>query len=237
MTDDQIKTLNASDLRTMGPSYWDHELPHPDLDQTVEAFEAGDLRIFEHSPNRDQNSYTCVDLENGKMTGVHRLVVSAAIGFWLPRSVEVDHIDRNPSNNTLANLRAVSSQDNIRNRRFPLDWKSVNAKEAERLNREKRKSRRRKSLPVPTKPSGKVDDSPVSVTVVPQDYSDRADTSSASVVHEYGASTSRGRSQDAPTESPHNTPVLLKFGRWHPAKFHDGFEFVAQGKPVPDHLF
>lgn len=51
----------------------------------------------------------------GKAYFVHRLVVEAFIGP-ISEGLEVDHIDRNRSNNTVTNLRIVTSSQNARNR-------------------------------------------------------------------------------------------------------------------------
>ncbi|AEJ81478.1 HNH endonuclease [Erwinia phage vB_EamP-L1] len=49
---------------------------------------------------------------------VHRLVWIANFGA-IPPGMEIDHIDRNPSNNLIENLRLVSRSQNGFNRRVP----------------------------------------------------------------------------------------------------------------------
>jgi HNH endonuclease len=46
---------------------------------------------------------------------VHRLVLETFVGL-APEGCECDHIDRNPSNNNLENLRWVSHYDNMKNK-------------------------------------------------------------------------------------------------------------------------
>lgn len=47
---------------------------------------------------------------------VHRLIWAAHHGEWLPVDVEIDHRDRNPDNNGIANLRMADRFQNSRNR-------------------------------------------------------------------------------------------------------------------------
>lgn len=58
-------------------------------------------------------------IHNGKryphQTGYHRVVYAWVHGHW--PSKQIDHIDRNPYNNTVWNLRDVSSRVNNQNRR------------------------------------------------------------------------------------------------------------------------
>lgn len=51
-------------------------------------------------------------------TYLHHRVLSVA-GVAIPRGMEVDHIDRNGLNNTVANLRVVTHSENQRNRISP----------------------------------------------------------------------------------------------------------------------
>lgn len=69
-------------------------------------------------PGRDKDGYLYVVLcnESGKKTfKVHRLVVMAFLGILDDQ--EIDHINGNPTDNRLKNLRVCSHSDNMRNRR------------------------------------------------------------------------------------------------------------------------
>tara|TARA_R110000868_G_scaffold88526_1_gene246807 strand:- start:476 stop:961 length:486 start_codon:yes stop_codon:yes gene_type:complete len=57
------------------------------------------------------NKYLVVRI-NKKLTGVHRLIYFMHTKEW---AKEVDHIDGNPSNNKIENLRSCSHKENIRN--------------------------------------------------------------------------------------------------------------------------
>ena len=51
---------------------------------------------------------------NGRLCAVHRVI------FWVARGElpeMIDHIDRNPSNNSISNLRACNATENARNRK------------------------------------------------------------------------------------------------------------------------
>lgn len=58
--------------------------------------------------------YLCIKYR-GKKYKVHRLVLETFVGFAPKDRPEVDHIDRNPSNNHVSNLRWVSRTENNRN--------------------------------------------------------------------------------------------------------------------------
>jgi len=73
-------------------------------------------------PSKDTNGYLLVDLcKNGiqKSFNVHRLVALAFIEN--PENKEcVDHIDNNPQNNNLTNLRWATITENARNRKMDI---------------------------------------------------------------------------------------------------------------------
>lgn len=87
------------------------------------------------------NGYVTHRFDNGTgrlvKTGMHKIVLERKLGRKLLPTEETDHIDNNPLNNTRANLRASTHQENTRNRsktnspassRFKGVSKSKNAK-------------------------------------------------------------------------------------------------------------
>lgn len=64
--------------------------------------------------SRDRKGYLRIKYR-GKLYRVHRLVLETFVGFAPKDRPEVDHIDRNPSNNHVSNLRWVSRTENNRN--------------------------------------------------------------------------------------------------------------------------
>jgi hypothetical protein len=57
----------------------------------------------------------------GELYGIHRLIWKMESGF---DPLHIDHIDGDASNNRIENLRSVTPQDNLRNRRVPKNNKS-----------------------------------------------------------------------------------------------------------------
>jgi uncharacterized Zn-finger protein len=74
------------------------------------------------SQSRTRGGYKMVSLLK-RMFSVHRLVMLAFVGP-VPDNRTVDHIDRNPSNNNLCNLRYATSREQMMNRVFPTSNKS-----------------------------------------------------------------------------------------------------------------
>lgn len=64
--------------------------------------------------SRDRKGYFRIKYR-GKLYRVHRLVLETFVGFAPDGKTEVDHIDRNPANNHVSNLRWVSRTENNRN--------------------------------------------------------------------------------------------------------------------------
>lgn len=60
----------------------------------------------------------CITIRKGEYTVVNvgRLVLETYVGFAPDGKQEIDHIDRNPLNNDLKNLRWASRSDNAKNR-------------------------------------------------------------------------------------------------------------------------
>ena len=73
-------------------------------------------------PMKNSENYLCIKLIlNNKRNGflVHRLVYDTFKNLINGKNMVVDHIDKNPSNNHIDNLREVSKSDNSYNREFP----------------------------------------------------------------------------------------------------------------------
>ena len=90
---------------------------------TVTYFISDCGRVFsfkELNPSPNRKDYMRVGLKvNGKRKQeyVHRIVAEAFIGK-VGNIMEIDHIDRDPMNNHVSNLRIVSKQENLENREF-----------------------------------------------------------------------------------------------------------------------
>lgn len=69
---------------------------------------------FGTSQGKDENNYRRVRVEQ-KLRFVHRLVWEAFRGE-IPEGMEIDHRDRNRSNNALSNLRLVDKKTNCQNK-------------------------------------------------------------------------------------------------------------------------
>lgn len=64
--------------------------------------------------SKDNNGYWRVSFKGKTLSG-HRLAWALHYGCWPKR--QIDHIDRNPLNNAISNLRDVSASENCLNRR------------------------------------------------------------------------------------------------------------------------
>lgn len=58
-----------------------------------------------------RNGYYCITIHR-RSVGEHRVIWALVHGEW---PIEIDHIDGDPRNNDLSNLRAVTSRENSRN--------------------------------------------------------------------------------------------------------------------------
>lgn len=103
---------------------YEHERSLPPLDEVLEQLEAGQLEYFLGPENRDGKRYRIVQLwgpDGETITGLHRIIAASALGRWVDRVHEVDHINRDPSDNRAENLEIVSPSVNRERRRQRLD--------------------------------------------------------------------------------------------------------------------
>lgn len=112
-------------LRSEYATERDHEEPYPPLKNVINGHDfsfkdgvvAGEVSFG--SENRDGKQY--LRFQNGdKAIYTHRFIVSFALGKWMPRECDVDHINHDPTDNRPSNLRIVTPRDNAGNRRKAL---------------------------------------------------------------------------------------------------------------------
>lgn len=71
-------------------------------------------QILERKQSLDSHGYLTLSIKH-KTIPVHKLVAKAFLGEK-PLCLQIDHIDRNKTNNSISNLRYVTAKENIRNR-------------------------------------------------------------------------------------------------------------------------
>ena len=123
---------------------YEHELPLPTLEEVLEQLEDGQLEYFLGPENRDGKRYRIVQLRGPygeTITGLHRIIAASALGHWVDRRAEVDHINHDPSDNRAENLEIVTPAVNRERRRQRLDAsKAANPdKVRKRISRRKSK--------------------------------------------------------------------------------------------------
>lgn len=121
---------------------YEHERSLPPLEEVLKQLEAGELEYFLGPENRDGKRYRIVQLrgpDGETITGLHRIIAASALGRWVDRKDEVDHINHDPSDNRAENLEIVSPSVNRERRRQRLDAsKAANPdKVRRRVNRKK----------------------------------------------------------------------------------------------------
>lgn len=82
----------------------------------IKSYKSGVGKILK--PYKTERGYSFVNLK-GKLSSVHRIMIKTFKPDTLTKETPiVDHINRNPSDNSLKNLRAVSHRENAQNRSF-----------------------------------------------------------------------------------------------------------------------
>lgn len=74
-----------------------------------------DMYEYAHHINKRYHRVQIMVHGKRKTLGIHRLVYLTFIGN-IPPNMEIDHIDRNPENNYVLNLRCVTRKENCNNR-------------------------------------------------------------------------------------------------------------------------
>jgi len=95
--------------------------------ESVFVVDVRDLDIFHRHCWYSNRGYLFSRIK-GITTGIHRVIYQKHLGE-IPAGMSIDHIDRNPKNNLLSNLRLCSHAQNCRNRnitrRNPIGYKGV----------------------------------------------------------------------------------------------------------------
>ena len=123
----------------------DGEEPYPDLHQLIltEDFDFRKGKVVGERPNgsksREGNDYFCFDVGQKRIL-THRFVAAVALGKWVPRECDVDHLNHDPSDNRPENLRVVTRKDNAQNRRKAALPELVSLDDRERELQEERRA-------------------------------------------------------------------------------------------------
>jgi len=78
-------------------------------------------------------NYLRVKLTDGKKQFLHRLIAITFLGYPPNKDYVVDHIDRNPENNNIENLRWVTKSENSKNRRIVYTGKKIKQNNNQKL--------------------------------------------------------------------------------------------------------
>ncbi len=89
----------------------------------VKASRNGRSQVGDVAGTTLSGPYPTVSVKN-RPVRVHRIVYEMCIGGPTPKGMEIDHIDGDPHNNRLSNLRCVSRQENRKNQKERRDNKS-----------------------------------------------------------------------------------------------------------------
>ena len=73
-----------------------------------------DGRVYQEKPAHNKYGYRVITV-NGRKEFLHRVIYTLHHGS-IPEGKEIDHINRNKSDNRIENLRAVSRSENNRNK-------------------------------------------------------------------------------------------------------------------------
>lgn|GEM_PF-1278850 len=118
---DYVKDLLMKDYPTERP----HEIPHPPLNQIIRFatfdYLAGTVEgeVPNGETSREGKPYLWFKYIDKSILS-HRFISAVTLGKWVPRECEIDHLNRNPSDNRPTNLRITTPRDNAGNRREAL---------------------------------------------------------------------------------------------------------------------
>ena len=73
------------------------------------------FKALDEAGSIDERGYVRVGI-SGETYAVHRIIFAMRHGIELSPDIEIDHIDKNPSNNRIDNLRLATTSQNMHNR-------------------------------------------------------------------------------------------------------------------------